>query len=87
MKNKEGSFLSGINTLVGWYGAAAILIAYALTSFGVLRSDSLVYQLLNLTGALGIAVISITKKAYQPAVLNIVWAVVAIAAVVGLLIK
>ncbi|MFA6099549.1 MAG: hypothetical protein WC750_01565 [Patescibacteria group bacterium] len=85
MKNKEDSFFSGVDTLVGWYGAGAILIAYALTSFGVLRSDSLVYQLLNLTGGLGIVVISLTKKAYQPAVLNIVWSVVAIVAVISIL--
>ncbi len=87
MKNKGSSFFYGIYTLVGWYGAGAILIAYALNSFGVLRSDGLAFQVLNLTGAVGISVISLTKKAYQPAVLNIVWAVVAIVAVIGMFAK
>jgi hypothetical protein len=84
MKNKEGSFFSGIDTLVGWYGAGAILVAYTFVSFGIVKSDSLIYQLLNLTGGLGIVVISLGKKAYQPAVVNIVWTVVAIFAVIGI---
>lgn len=65
----------------GWYGTAAILGAYALTSFGVLKSTDIWYQLLNLTGAVGIVVISLQKKAYQPGVLNIIWAVIAAVAI------
>lgn len=87
MKNKGGSFFYGIDTLVGWYGMAAILLAYTLVSFGTLRSDSLTYQLLNLSGALGILVISLLKKAFQPAALNIAWAVVAIVAILGMLVR
>ena len=82
MKNKGSSFFYGIDTLVGWYGMAAILLAYALVSFGTLRSDSLTYQLLNLSGALGILIISLLKKAFQPAALNIAWAIIAIVAVI-----
>jgi hypothetical protein len=73
-------FFSGIDTLLGWYGMGAILMAYALNSLDVLRADDWVYQALNLTGATGIAVISITKKAYQPAALNIIWGIVAVIA-------
>jgi hypothetical protein len=80
MKKRGVSFFAGIDTLVGWYGMTVILAAYALVSFGVLKADSLVYQVLNLTGALGIAVISMKKKALQPAILNMVWAVVALLA-------
>jgi NADH:ubiquinone oxidoreductase subunit 6 (subunit J) len=68
--------------IMGWYGAAAIVGAYALTSFGILTSSNIWYQLINLTGALGIAVISFSKKAYQPAVLNILWIIIAIIALV-----
>ncbi|MDD5726917.1 MAG: CBU_0592 family membrane protein [Patescibacteria group bacterium] len=87
MKNKGGSFFSGIDTLVGWYGMAAILLAYALVSFGTLKPDSLTYQLLNLSGALGILVISLLKRAFQPAALNIVWAIIAVVAVIFMFAK
>ncbi len=39
--------------IVDWYGAVAIVGAYALNSFSVITFDSLSYQLLNLTGAIG----------------------------------
>lgn len=72
--------------IVGWYGTVAIVGAYALVSFKVLGADSTIYQLLNLTGALGIVLISLLKKAYQPAVLNIIWTVIAAVALVRMVI-
>lgn len=66
----------GICEAVGWYGACAILLAYALVSLGGMRADSAIYQLLNVTGAIGVAIVSVMKKAYQPAALNIVWALI-----------
>lgn len=56
-----------------WYGTVAIIGAYALTSFGLLSPGSLWYQLLNATGAAGIVAISLSKRVYQPAVLNIIY--------------
>lgn len=72
--------------LLGWYGVIAILGAYALLSFSVIKSNTLLYQLLNLTGAIGIVVHSFGKKAYQPGVLNIVWALIALVALFNILI-
>jgi len=68
----------------GWYGTVVIVLAYALVSFHVLESGSFVYQILNLTGALGIVAVSFYKKAYQPGVLNAVWAVIALVAIISL---
>ena len=68
--------------IIGWYGAAAIVIAYILNSFSIIAANTLVYQMLNLTGAIGIIVISLMKKTYQPAAVNIIWAVVAVIALV-----
>lgn len=73
--------------IVGWYGAAAIVVAYALVSFKVIHTESYVYQVLNITGAFGIVIISLIKKAAQPAVLNMLWIVIAAAAIVSLTIK
>ena len=71
--------------IFGWYGALAILGAYTSASFEVLEPTSLIFQLLNVTGAFGIMTVSLCKRAYQPAVLNIVWAIVAIVAILNLL--
>jgi len=70
----------------GWYGTAAILTAYALVSFDIISGDGLVFQLLNLTGALGIIAIAIYKKVNQSIVLNTVWSVIAIVAIVNIFI-
>lgn len=75
-----------IEEIIGWYGTIAIVSAYALLSFGVLVSDNIVYQLLNATGAIGIVYISLKKKAYQPGVLNIIWMIIAIVAIIRILI-
>ncbi|HEY4513511.1 MAG TPA: hypothetical protein VJH06_03295 [Candidatus Paceibacterota bacterium] len=69
----------------GWYGTIAIVVAYALVSFSVLSVDSIWYQLLNATGALGIVVVSFYKKAYQPGILNIIWTVIALLAIINIL--
>ena len=73
-----------IEEAIGWYGTIAIIGAYALLSFNVINSDSMTYQLLNATGAVGIVVISLKKKAYQPGVLNIVWAIIAMIAMIAI---
>lgn len=67
-----------IKQLVGWYGVTAIVAAFALLNFGVLDTDSSIYQLLNITGSIGIIVVANSKKDYQPVVLNTVWLLVAI---------
>ena len=71
--------------ILGWYGTLAIVVAYVLVSFSFISSNSLLFQILNGTGAIGIVVISLYKKAYQPAVLNIIWTLVALIAIVSIL--
>lgn len=71
--------------IAGWYGTFAILGAYALNSFGVIESKSLVYQLLNLTGAIGIVIVSESKHVHPSVVLNAVWTVIAAVALVRIL--
>jgi len=71
--------------LFGWYGAVVIIGAYAMTSFNMISPQSLLYQFLNVTGAVGIVSISLAKKAYQPAVLNIIWTVIGITALLKIL--
>jgi len=72
--------------IIGWVGACMILLAYALLSFNFLSISSLIYQIMNATGALGIVYISFKKKAYQPGVLNIIWALIALIVIIRILI-
>lgn len=69
--------------LIGWYGAFAVLLAYALASFGMIATKGLPYQFLNLTGSFGIIVVSFRKKAYQPIALNIIWMLIALIAILS----
>ncbi len=71
--------------LFGWYGAVAIVTAYMLVSFSFVDSTNIWYQLLNLTGALGIVVVSFSKKTYQPAAVNVIWALIALVALVKII--
>lgn len=82
MENKKNM----LTEIVGWYGTVAIISAYALNSFSLIAADSLTYQVLNATGAVGIVIISLVKKAYQPAVLNMIWTVIAVVAIIRLFI-
>lgn len=72
-------------SVIGWYGVAAILGAYTLRSLSVIPANGLLYQLLNLTGAMGIILVSVREKNHQPAVLNGVWALVALVSIIRLL--
>lgn len=71
--------------ILGWYGALAIIVAYVLVSFSFIQASSLLFQILNGTGAIGIVIISLYKKAYQPAVLNIIWTLIALVAIISIL--
>lgn len=66
---------------LGWYGTIAIITAYALVSFSVLQPSGLPYQMLNGTGAIGIIIVSFDKRAWQPGVLNCLWALIALIAI------
>ncbi len=71
----------------GWYGTVAIILAYVLVSFSLLPATNIWYQILNGTGALGIVTDAFYKKDYQPGVLNIIWAFVAVVAIAKILFK
>jgi hypothetical protein len=60
---------------IGWYGVMAILVAYVLVNLEVIVPKDLSYQLLNLSGSIGIIYISLIKKSYSVLFLNGVWAI------------
>jgi hypothetical protein len=81
---KQWSHRDIVFELLGWYGSLALIAGFALNSFGVISAHSYAYQLINLSGALGIVAISLYKKVYQTASLNVFWVVIALVAIVNL---
>ena len=72
--------------ILGWYGVIATVVAYILVSFLVLSPTSLLYQALNLTGALGVTIETYYRKDYQPFWLNLIWMLIALVAIISLFI-
>lgn len=69
--------------VVGWLGAAALLLAYGLLSSGRLAAGT-TYQLLNLAGAVALAINGIAHRALPSVAVNVVWLVIGLAALRGL---
>jgi hypothetical protein len=73
--------------ILGWIGSIAVVAAYGLNSYQRIKSDSIAFQLLNLTGAIFLIINSIYKQAYPFTFINSVWSVIAIVAIVGIIRK
>lgn len=59
--------------VVGWIGAGLVLVAYALLSAGKLDARGIVYQLMNVLGAVGMLINGYVRGALPSAALNLVW--------------
>ena len=71
--------------ILGWAGVILILLAYTVNVFGVLASGSFAYLFMNLLGSSFILFETFTRKDYQPAFLNLIWAIVALTMLVKIL--
>lgn len=63
---------------VGWVGAAALLVAYAMVSHKKLEGDSTTYQLLNISGSLLLAANTIFYGSYPSTFVNLIWVGIAV---------
>ena len=63
---------------IGWIGAAALLVAYAMVSFRKWEGHSSAFQLLNVGGSLLLAANTIFYGAYPSTFVNIIWTAIAI---------
>jgi len=72
---------------LGFVGVLLLVSSYFLVSFNMVSSNGLLYQSLNLFGALGIIVSSDRKKDLPPVVLNTFWAIIALISIVRILIR
>jgi formate hydrogenlyase subunit 3/multisubunit Na+/H+ antiporter MnhD subunit len=65
--------MAALIEVVGWLGALAVLAAYGLVSTERVSSRSWSYQLLNITGAVGLVINSTWNGAIPSAVVNVIW--------------
>ncbi len=65
---------------LGWIASILIVGAFALNSFGKIASTSKPYQLANLIGGIFFIANTVYHKAYPSAVVNLVWVIIAISA-------
>ena len=73
--------------LMGWIGSVEVIAAYGLNSYQKLKSDSIIFQLLNLTGAIFLIINTIYYHAYPSAFINVVWVIIASVAIGRMLTK
>lgn len=67
--------------ILGWAGAILILAGYALISFRKVEGNSLVYQLMNIVGSIFLAVNTLYYGAIPSSLVNIIWAIIAVFAI------
>jgi hypothetical protein len=69
--------------VIGWVGATALLVAYAMVSHKKLEADSSTYQLLNISGSILLAANTIFYGSYPSTFVNLIWAGIAVFAIVA----
>jgi hypothetical protein len=67
--------------ILGWAGSVVIVLTYGLNSYQKLRSDSMVFYMLNLAGGVLLIVYALEKDALANAFINVVWVIIALVAI------
>jgi len=73
--------------IIGWIGSIEVIAAYGLNSYQKIKSNSLVFQLLNFTGGIFLIANTLYYCAYPSAFINVVWVVIASVAMIQLIRK
>lgn len=63
---------------IGWAGSLLVIAAYGLNSYQKLRSDSLIFYLMNIAGGACLIIYSFYKEANPNIFINVVWVLIAI---------
>ncbi|HTQ28732.1 MAG TPA: hypothetical protein VMI35_11405 [Puia sp.] len=66
--------------IIGWIGSAMVVAAYALNMYKKLAADTMLYYLLNIIGSACLIVNTFFHHAIPSAVVNIIWVLIALAA-------
>ena len=73
--------------VAGWTGAGLILFAYLLLSAGKLTGQSIIYQGMNVVGAVGFVINGWWHGALPSATLNVLWLMIGLFASIRIVTK
>jgi hypothetical protein len=76
--------ISNIYQILGWTGTFAYLLAYFLLSINKIDARQFIYHLLNIVGAIGLTSNAIYYADLPNVVVNIVWGIIALSALIVL---
>lgn len=68
---------------LGWVGAVALLLAYALLSFRKLSGQGKIYQALNIFGSFLLVINTAYHRAYPSTAVNVIWIAIAVLSLLG----
>ena len=71
--------------IFGWVSSVALLASYALLTLDIVKSNSLVYNSLCFIGGLGLAIVTFRHRAYQSFMVNTIFTVIAVIAILHIL--
>jgi hypothetical protein len=73
--------------VAGWAGSAMVVLAYAMLSMNKWKSSDVIYQMMNLAGSTLLIIFTLYKRAFPPATVNTIWAVIALLSVIQIVIN
>jgi len=73
--------------VAGWAGSAMVVLAYAMLSMNKWKSSDVIYQMMNLAGSTLLIIFTLYKRAFPPATVNTIWAVIALFSVIQIVIN
>lgn len=73
--------------VLGWVGVVFVLGSYCLLAIGIIDGNSWIYHAMVLAGSSMIAAISLKRRVFQPAVLNLCFSILAVIALLRLFVK
>lgn len=82
---KKTSNISPVIEYIGWIGVVLVIASYGLIALGIVGGDSLLYHSLVLAGSVAVGILSLKKRVFQPALLNVLFAILATAAIARIL--
>ncbi|WP_417443789.1 CBU_0592 family membrane protein [Joostella sp.] len=74
-----------LHNVVGWIGALFFIIAYFLLSINKLSAKNKTYHFLNIIGAICLVINGIYLSDFPNVVVNLIWGIIAIYAIIKLL--
>lgn len=86
LKNNRDEIIKKENNLeikiIGWAGSILIITAYSLNSLGYISAENIIYQILNLFGAILLAIRVFSDREWSMLFLEVFWGAIAVVSLI-----